>query len=114
MEKTELHQISDASTEGYGQCTYLPPTLHADDKEVKKISALSTVIKEPSYVLEVVKRLSNWFRTKRVLGRCLKIARTWRAKAMDGGTRRGVVQDFEVPATVDIMSEAERIIIKAV
>ena len=91
-----------------------PPTLHADDKEVKKTTVLSTVTTEPSYVLEVVKRFSDWFRAKRVLGRCLKIARTWRAKAMDGDKRRGVVQDFEDPVTVEIMSEAERLVIKAV
>ena len=91
-----------------------PPTLHTDDKEVKKITVLSTVTIEPSYVLEMVKRFSDWFRAKRVLGRCLKIARTWRAKAMDGDTGRGVVQDFEDPVTVEIMSEAERLVIKSV
>ncbi|XP_074624723.1 uncharacterized protein LOC141882778 [Acropora palmata] len=58
-----------------------PPTLHADDKEVKKTTVLNTVTIEPSYVLEVVKRFSNWFRAKRVLGRCLNITRTWRTKA---------------------------------
>ena len=33
-----------------------PPTVHADDKEVKKTTVLNTVTTEPSYVLEVVKR----------------------------------------------------------
>lgn len=91
-----------------------PPALHADDKEVKKTTVLSTVTIEPSYVLEVVKRFSDWFHAKRVLGRCLKIARMWRAKAMDGDTRSGVVQDFEDFVTVEIMSKAEQLIIKAV
>ena len=44
-------------------------------------TVLNTVTIEPSYVLEVVKRFSNWFRAKRVLGRCLNITRTWRTKA---------------------------------
>ena len=34
--------------------------------------------------------------------------------AMDGDKRRGVVQDLEDPVTVEIMSEAERLVIKAV
>ena len=62
---------------------------------------------EPSYVLEVVKRFSNWFCAKRVLGRCLNIARTWRTKVTGEDTRRGVVQNFEDPVTVETMNEAE-------
>ena len=65
-------------------------------------------------MLEVVKRFSNWFHAKRVLGRCLNIARTWRTKATGGDTRRGVVQNFEDPVNVETMSEAERLVIKAV
>ncbi|XP_068675533.1 uncharacterized protein [Montipora foliosa] len=84
-----------------------PPTVHPDDKEVKKTTVLNTVTIEPSYVLEVVKRFSNWFRTKRVLGRCLNIARTWKTKAAGGDTRRGVVQNFEDPVTVETMSEPD-------
>ena len=91
-----------------------PPTLHADDKEVKKTTVLNTVTIEPSYVMEVVKRFSNWFRAKKVLGRCLNITRMWRTRATGGDTRRGVVQDFEDPVTVETMSEAERLVIKVV
>ena len=36
-----------------------PPTLHAENEEVKKTTVLSTVTIEPSYVLEVVKGRSK-------------------------------------------------------
>ena len=65
-------------------------------------------------MLEVINPFLDWFRAKRILGRCTKIARMRRAKAMNRDTKRSVVRYFEDLVTVEIMSEAERFVIKAV
>ncbi|KAK0130929.1 hypothetical protein N1851_034390 [Merluccius polli] len=80
--KTELHHYSDASTSGYGQCSYirvkneaedihcaLIPELSVGDPEVRKAQALHTEITEQISFVDRLSNFSSWLSVIRAVAR---------------------------------------------
>ncbi|KAK3719743.1 hypothetical protein QZH41_001947 [Actinostola sp. cb2023] len=59
------------------------PIPSPDDKELKKVSSLATVAKEPPVLLQRLEYFSDWFRARRALAICIGYVRILRERVKD-------------------------------
>ncbi|KAK3743481.1 hypothetical protein QZH41_013096 [Actinostola sp. cb2023] len=94
------------------------PIPSPDDKELKKVSSLATVAKEPPVLLQRLEYFSDWFRARQALVICIKYVRILRErvkdkKAIKTRSRVLITTKYE-PLKVEELKNAEQRIIKAV
>ncbi|KAK0142370.1 hypothetical protein N1851_019891 [Merluccius polli] len=79
VKRTELHHFSDASCQGYGQCSYIrvvtEDKVMVEDPEVRTTQVLQTKVVVEDRFLERLERFSKWHTTLNVVARIQKLAK---------------------------------------
>ncbi|KAK3751574.1 hypothetical protein QZH41_007536 [Actinostola sp. cb2023] len=141
IKAVEVHHFSDASVEGYGQCSYLrlvnqenhahcsfvvvkQPEEHPlseADPEIKKVKALTTKVLAqtlPDHLnTSRFSHISNWFKAKKAVALCIRLLAKFRRREIkaDDKTNTEVSRPLQVtPMTPSLLQEAEKVIIRCV